>query len=480
MEDDRDNFIDLDDSSNEIVDDDVQELGEDSRVRGDAESSEDEGEEEQEDEYEAGVDLNDLSDEEPERDDAKVTFFDVPRVASQAASEAEEERPKPLHAVAAHPTNPEMFATAGESDEIYLCHVSCDSEGKVGASTIPMTTLQGHTDTIVLLQFSPDGGLLATAAMDCTVRIWSVESGECIHVLNDLCGEVESLLWHPSGLAIVAGGTDAQAIMWNVKKGAAAMYFGGHRDAVTVLNWAYDCKKIVTGSRDGTVMMYAAKTGEVEMSIQKGLSPDMAAITCMTMIPDLKNATADGFVKSDGDLVVVGAEDGTLHVLSLPAKRVLQTLDEIHEQSIESVAISGNPLANPYFATCGCDCRVVVWDMMTFVIRSSIYIGEAAICMKWNNHTLMVGCSDAIIRVYDGRASLEQQAETGMAAVRDVEDDDALKEKRATYRAPAVLLGHRRLLTDMALNANGTCLFTSSDDGSSRVFSTMGLAQNHE
>ena len=111
MDDDRDNFIDLEDSSNEIVDDDVEELGEGRRVGDDAESSEGDMDEEDGHGEDAGVDLNEMSDEEPERDDAAVVFFGAPRQQAAAARSAEGDaeddgRPKPLHTVATHPSNP--------------------------------------------------------------------------------------------------------------------------------------------------------------------------------------------------------------------------------------------------------------------------------------------------------------------------------------------------------------------------------------
>lgn len=41
--------------------------------------------------------------------------------------------------------------------------------------------LRGHTDNILSVSFSPDGKLVASASWDETFRIWSVETGECLH-----------------------------------------------------------------------------------------------------------------------------------------------------------------------------------------------------------------------------------------------------------------------------------------------------------
>ena len=44
--------------------------------------------------------------------------------------------------------------------------------------------LQGHTDMILSAAFSPDGKLAASASWDQTFRIWSAETGECIHKIG--------------------------------------------------------------------------------------------------------------------------------------------------------------------------------------------------------------------------------------------------------------------------------------------------------
>ena len=38
--------------------------------------------------------------------------------------------------------------------------------------------LQGHTDDITGVAFSPDSTLLATCSRDCSLRVWQVSSGE--------------------------------------------------------------------------------------------------------------------------------------------------------------------------------------------------------------------------------------------------------------------------------------------------------------
>ena len=54
-------------------------------------------------------------------------------------------------------------------------------------------TLTGHTGEVVSVQFNPQGTLLASGSMDTTAKLWSVSSGLEIASLNDHCGEIISL-----------------------------------------------------------------------------------------------------------------------------------------------------------------------------------------------------------------------------------------------------------------------------------------------
>jgi WD40 repeat protein/DNA-binding SARP family transcriptional activator len=45
-------------------------------------------------------------------------------------------------------------------------------------------TLQGHTSTIVGLQWSPTEAILASSGWDGTIRVWDVKTGACLHILR--------------------------------------------------------------------------------------------------------------------------------------------------------------------------------------------------------------------------------------------------------------------------------------------------------
>jgi len=54
-------------------------------------------------------------------------------------------------------------------------------------------TLQGHTDYIARIAWSPDGRILASPSADKTVRLWDIEMGECLRTLNGHSGSVFSV-----------------------------------------------------------------------------------------------------------------------------------------------------------------------------------------------------------------------------------------------------------------------------------------------
>ncbi|KAF8584798.1 WD40 repeat-like protein, partial [Ramaria rubella] len=57
-------------------------------------------------------------------------------------------------------------------------------------------TLDGHTQAINCLRFSPDGTLLASGGDDSQLRIWSLRSSTCIQVLRStINGPVTDVAW---------------------------------------------------------------------------------------------------------------------------------------------------------------------------------------------------------------------------------------------------------------------------------------------
>ena len=480
-----------------------------------------------------GANLNDEGDHIPPVDDAAAVFFD-PQSLEKVYDEEDEqgnaypedyegedrpyyERIAALHGLAVHPTNPGLAAVAGESEKAYIFEYPTGEALKAKAAAkaakrppadhkdssytppqfehgvdpadaLPAKfTLAGHADTVTVVAFSPAGDTIATGSIDTTVKIWSVATGECLHTLTDLSGEVECLLWHPSGLALLAGASDAQTIMWNAKKGQVAMYYCGHRGTVTGLLWALGHKKVLSASADGSVMLFDAKTSEVEMAITKGLSDDQAGVLSMALLPvesavataaaaASPSAAADAMT-ANSETLVVGNEDGTMFVINLKSKKVVQKLAEVHSQGVEKIVPCTDPnyvTICPFFVSVSCDCTVAVWNSRDFTCRSKIDIGEGIIAARWVRESVAVGCSDGVLRFFDTRTFLEQQTfdvpYQKEKRFGDDEDDGERYYENFSNKGSKALFGHRRMVFNLAVNCANDAIVSISDDGTARVF----------
>ncbi len=71
-----------------------------------------------------------------------------------------------------------------------------------------VTTLQGHSDSINSVAFSPDGKYLASGSLDDTVKLWSVESHKEITTLQGHDNIVFSVAFSPDGKYLASSSED--------------------------------------------------------------------------------------------------------------------------------------------------------------------------------------------------------------------------------------------------------------------------------
>ncbi|HEY6563816.1 MAG TPA: hypothetical protein VIY86_04930, partial [Pirellulaceae bacterium] len=86
-----------------------------------------------------------------------------------------------ITALAIHPAG-NLLAVAAESAEIHLCQVERSPDGatshaNAGSFTLTeRSVLQGHTEPITSIHFSPDGRRLASLSLDRSLRLWDVRT----------------------------------------------------------------------------------------------------------------------------------------------------------------------------------------------------------------------------------------------------------------------------------------------------------------
>jgi WD40 repeat protein len=182
-------------------------------------------------------------------------------------------------------------------------------------------TLEGHSDWVRSVAFSPDGSKLASGSSDRTVRVWNVATGQVEQTLEGHLDSVWSVVFSPDGSKVASGSRDHTVRVWNVATGQVEQTLEGHSRSVFSVGFSPDGSKVTSGSDDGTVCIWNVATGQAEQTLE-----------------DHSNSVSSVVFSPDGSKLASGSDDRTVRIWNVATGQAEQTL-EGHSDSVSGVAL---------------------------------------------------------------------------------------------------------------------------------------------
>ena len=207
-----------------------------------------------------------------------------------------------------------------------------------------LRVLEGHTSGIRSVAWSADQRRALSGGLDTTVRLWDLETGRCLRVLEGHTSRVKSVAWSGDPRRALSGGVDTTVRLWDLETGRCLRILEGHSDTVMSAAWSADQRHALSGSADRTVRLWDAETGR-----------------CLRVLEGHTDFVRSVAWSASQRFALSGSDDSTVRLWDLETGCCVRVL-EGHTNYVLSVAWS----ANPRRALSGSgDKTVRLWDLET-------------------------------------------------------------------------------------------------------------------
>ncbi|PSB15463.1 hypothetical protein C7B76_13695 [filamentous cyanobacterium CCP2] len=324
---------------------------------------------------------------------------------------------------------------------------------------------QGHDDWIRSVRFSPDGTILATASEDQTIRLWEVATGRCLRTLEGHTSWVRFVSFSADGKRLVSASEDKTVRLWNVDSGECLNVFQGHTRTVRSATFSQDGKIIASASGDSTVRLWNVDSGE-----------------CFKTLNEHDRGVRSVIFSPNGQLLATGSSDRTVKLWDTQTWDCLKTLSG-HIGWVWSVVFSSD---GQTLASGSEDQTVRVWDVATGHCLKTLY-GHASwvrsVAFNPDNQTLASGSDDQTVRIWNIQGQCLKTLQGYTRGVRSVafsphnrllasgsEDHTIRLWSVETGQCLQTLLGHTNRIWSVVFSPDGRILASGSEDHSVRLW----------
>lgn len=190
-------------------------------------------------------------------------------------------------------------------------------------------TLTGHSESINAVVISPNGQIIISGSEDNTIKLWDLNSGECLATLAGHEAGVRAVAISPDGQLLVSGSADNTIKLWQLPSVEnepicpdPIYTLTGHSDDVKCLAISHDGQILASGSQDKTIKLWDLETGELKT-------------TLIEHWREVNHLT----ISSDGRNLISCSGDETIQVWQLETLKLLHSFAG-HQGAVAVVAIS--------------------------------------------------------------------------------------------------------------------------------------------
>ncbi len=117
---------------------------------------------------------------------------------------------------------------------------------------------------ITSMAFSPDGHALATVSRENTVKVWDSETGMEFYTLNGHTDWVSSVAFSPDGTRLASGSDDQTVKIWDAETGKETRTLKGHTSPVTEVVFSPDSRRLASASWEKTAKVWIVKVWDTQ------------------------------------------------------------------------------------------------------------------------------------------------------------------------------------------------------------------------